>query len=297
MVGRDEDDRGGGLRAEPVEQPAELRVDERDLAVVRPAARSAWRRAPAARTARAGRSSGPTRRTARSPRRASAGRRRSWPRRPARRRGRAARRGRAGSGRRTRRSRARSRSAGRAGTPTRTRPCGTRRRGRPRPRTGRPRAARSRRCRGHRAAPGTRPVRIEAWDGPVSGAGATARLEPHAPAGERVEDGRRGIRPAVAAERVGAQRVDGDEEDARLGRAGRAGRGRRWRGPAGHGEREQREEAGRERPGRRARRARRGRGPGRPGHGQRPSAATRVNGSRVVTSRPLSSSLAVSTSS
>ena len=55
--------------------------------------------------------------------------------------------------------------------------------------------------------------------------------EAHAPGGQRVEGGRRRLRAAVAADVVGAEGVDGDEEDARVRRARsarlRPGRGRR----------------------------------------------------------------------
>jgi hypothetical protein len=43
------------------------------------------------------------------------------------------------------------------------------------------------------------------------------RLEAHALRGQAVDPGRAGVRAAVAAERVGAQRVDGDEQDGQPG--------------------------------------------------------------------------------
>ncbi len=139
------------LRAEPVQQSAELRVHERDLAVVRTAGEAC--RPGVRRLVRRvrvvvvdPREEGPAPLV--EPAQDGVGRSRGV---RARRTGRVGHRVRGGSGRRTRRSRALTRSAARAGTPTRTRPCGSRRRGRTRPWTGRPRAVRSRRCRARRA--------------------------------------------------------------------------------------------------------------------------------------------------
>ena len=203
------------------QEAAELRVDERHLAVVRLGARSARRTRRAARRARGGRSSGPRGRRGGA---RGAGSGVGQP--PQDRVGRGV--GEALDVRRAAgvvalrqvvvvglEAAVEAEAAVRGGSRTRTPPSGSRPSRSPRPRCGPGPAGRSRRCRGSRGRAGCSPVRIEAWEGPVSGTWATAVAKRTPRAARPSSVGVSAWASTVAADVVGAQRVDRDQEDVR----------------------------------------------------------------------------------
>ena len=86
------------------------------------------------------------------------------------------------------------------------------------------RRGRSRRCRARRGAGGSRPVKIDECEGSVSGTVAVACSNNDALAGQGVDVRRLDAAEAVAAQPVGARRVERDHHDVERGRAPAASR-------------------------------------------------------------------------
>ena len=75
-------------------------------------------------------------------------------------------------------------------------------------------------------------MKIDECEGSVSGTVAVALLEDHAVARQRVDVRRLDALEAVAAEPVGARRVERDDDDVQVGRAGLQARDARRAPPA-----------------------------------------------------------------